>query len=118
MIQLPERFQILDDLSPFEAGYRLLPFIVTIPVFSMISSMSVARYNVKHAYALLFGITFQIIGVVLFYLLPYSSHVSPAQYGYQVLLGIGLGINNSVLVTAVPYMVDHALIGTYLKSTT
>lgn len=117
MIQIPERFQILNKLSPFEAGVRLLPLIVTSPILSIISSLVVAKYHVKHAYALLLGIAFQIAGAVLFYLLPNSPHVSPAQYGYQVLLGIGIGINNSVLVTAVPFMVEQSLISKYLKPT-
>ena len=113
MIQIPERFQILNNLSPFEAGVRLLPFIVTIPVFSVIGSLVVAKYHFKHAYALLLGIAFQLVGAVLFYRLPNSPHVSRAQYGYQVLLGIGLGINNSVLVTAVPFMVEQSLISKF-----
>ena len=115
MIQIPERFQILYKSSPFEAGVRLLPFIVTIPLFSIIGSLVVAKYHVKHAYALLFGIAFQLVGAVPFYLLPNTPHFSPAQYGYQVLLGIGLGINNSVLVTAVPFMVEKSLISKYSK---
>ena len=70
-----------------------------------------AKHRIKHAYALLFGIVFQLIGSILFFLLPDSNAIDPAEYGYQILLGVGLGVNNSILVNAVPFMVDKDLIG-------
>ena len=111
MIQITERFQILNSGSPFNSGARLLPFILTIPLVSFISSAIVAKHRIKHAYALLFGITFQLIGSILFFLLPDSNAIDPAEYGYQILLGFGLGVNNGILVNAVPFMVDKNLIG-------
>lgn len=110
IVQIPERFQIINGLSPFDAGVRSLPFIATVPFFSLLSAIAIARYKIKHAYALFIGIVFQIIGVVLFICLPATDAISNTEYGCQVLLGVGLGINNTVLVNAVPFMVDKRLI--------
>ena len=76
----------------------------------MLSSL-VSKYHVKHSYTLLVGVVFQIIGVALFIHLPNSTNINPAEYGCQVLLGVGLGINTAILVNSVPFMVEKPLIG-------
>lgn len=49
-----------------------------IPVFSIVSAAIVERTKVKHAYALLFGSTFQLIGAGLFLLIGDSTSIDPA----------------------------------------
>ncbi|KAI9706730.1 MAG: hypothetical protein M1820_004700 [Bogoriella megaspora] len=110
VVQIPERFQVLNHLSPFQAGVRLLPFIITIPIVGMVGAIVVSRFKIKYTYGLLFGTACQIAGAALFLQLPNTTHIDPAEYGYQVLLAIGLGLNNSILSISVPQMVEKDLI--------
>ncbi|KAF2235166.1 MFS general substrate transporter [Viridothelium virens] len=110
IVQIPERFQILDGESPFDAAIRLLPFMIAVSLIAFISSMLVSRYQIKPAYGLLVGIAIQIVGAALFCQLPNTTTIDPAEYVYEVVLGIGLGINNILLVTSVPFMVEKHLI--------
>ena len=110
IVQIPERFQIVHGLGPFDAAVRALPFIVTIPAVSLLCAIVVTKYKIKHAYALLIGTVFQVLGSVLFAYLSSSASIDPAEYGFQVLLAVGLGINNTILVTSIPHMTQRALI--------
>ena len=100
VIQIPVRLQSVDDASPLSAGIRLLPFIVTVPLVCAFAAVIVARLRIQPTYALIAGSVLQLVGTALFSTLGPSHDV--AQYGYQVILGIGLGISNAVSATAVP----------------
>jgi len=55
---------------------------------------------------LLFGATLQLIGASLLATLPISTTISEAQYGYQVLLGVGLGMSISGVFLDLPGNVE------------
>lgn len=89
MVQIFERYQILNGMSPFDAGPRLLPFIIVIPASSIVSAAAIDKYKIKHAYALLSGVILQLLGAGLFLLLPNSERLDPAEYASQTLLAVG-----------------------------
>ena len=54
----------------------------------------------------------QVVGFALLSTLPVSLDISRAQYGYQVLAGLGCGANVSLLIVLAPFCVetrDHAV---------
>ncbi|KAF4625358.1 hypothetical protein G7Y89_g12808 [Cudoniella acicularis] len=106
-IQIPQRFQIVNGLSPFDAGIRLLAFIVMVPIGAVVGAAITDKCKVKPTYALLGGTTLQLVGAVCFAILPYSTEISASQYGYQILFGIGSGISNAVSTTSVPFIVQR-----------
>ena len=110
IVQIPERLQIISGFNPFDAGVRSLPFIATVPFFSLVCGILTARYKIRHVWVLLGGTAFQIIGVVLFAFAHTTQVDAKADYGYQILLAVGLGINNMVLTNTVPFMVEKRLI--------
>ena len=108
---MPERFQVVNGLNSFDAALRLLPFVVVIPLFSVISAVVVGSLKIRYIYVLSVGIAFQLCGVLLFaFANPHSiDAVPPSTYGFEVLLAIGSGISNTVLTTGVPFIVSKEL---------
>ena len=111
VVQLPQRFQTLDGISPLEAGIRLLPFIITVPVSCAVAAGVVAKFKIDPVYALLAGTALQFAGAVPLATLPPSTTSRATQYTLQVVLGFGLGINNAISATAVPLLVERKDIG-------
>lgn len=103
---------MVNGLNSFDAAIRLLPFVVVIPLFSVISAVLVSALKVRYIYVLLTGIGFQLGGVLLFaFANPSSTGAVPARtYGFEVVLAIGSGINNTILTTGVPFVVSKKLI--------
>ncbi|TGO51456.1 hypothetical protein BCON_0161g00290 [Botryotinia convoluta] len=106
-IQIPQRFQTVNGLSPYEAGVRLLAFIVMAPVGAVIGAGLVTKFKIKPTYALLCGTVFQLIGAICFVTLPYSTEIKTSQYGFQVIFGVGSGISNAIATTSVPSIVQR-----------
>ena len=113
MIQIPQRFQVVNGATALNAGIRLLPFIITVPTSCAVAAGVVERFKISPVYALLTGTFLQIIGAASFATVPNSLQYKTAQYGFQVILGLGLGINNAITATAVRLVVDKKDIGTY-----
>ena len=51
------------------------------------------------------GAILQIVGTSLLSILPTLQEIQPAIYGYQVILGLGLGFNIAGLTVLTPYVV-------------
>jgi hypothetical protein len=66
-----------------------------------------AKKGVPPIYIVLVASLLQIVGFVLLGTLPLSSHISKAQYGYQVIAGFSTGTNSSILVMMAPFFVTH-----------
>lgn len=105
VIQIPQRFQTVNGLDPFQAGVRLLAFIAMVPVGAVIGVALAKKYTVKPTYALLGGTVFQLVGAICFATQPYSTEIQSFQYGFQVLFGIGSGVSNAIGTTSVPFIV-------------
>lgn len=97
IIYLPQRFQIQDGLSPVEAGIRMLPLLLLSAFGAGLGGMINSKRNVSF-YTLMGGVSLQLIGLGFMTSLPTTGEILRAQYGYQVLLGLGFGITLTSLV--------------------
>ncbi|TLD25534.1 hypothetical protein PspLS_05725 [Pyricularia sp. CBS 133598] len=99
VINIPQRFQTVNSFSAIDAGIRMLPLLLLTPVASALSGLMVARLRVPPLFVLLLGAALQCIGVGLFSSMDHSNlQVPPAQYGYQVLMGLGFGFSLSTIL--------------------
>ncbi|KAF7914938.1 hypothetical protein BELL_0327g00030 [Botrytis elliptica] len=105
IFQLPQRFQVVDGISALNAGFKLIPFTVLAPVGSVISAILAGKVKIPPIYLVLIASCIQVIGFALLSTLPTAAAASPAQYGYQVIAGFGIGINISTLILMTPYSV-------------
>jgi hypothetical protein len=85
------------NLSATDAGVRLLPFILT-QIIILITSSRVIPFIGRFKYIIAAGPVFIAIGSGLLYTVKYGTPVQHL-YGFQVFLGIGIGLSmqNSML---------------------
>jgi len=93
-IQLPQRFQGVNFTSAERAGILLLPVSLLTPVGAMVGGALNAR-KVPAEYLLLTGTAVISIGTGLLSSLSVESSISPITYGYEVIIGFGLGLASS-----------------------
>ena len=91
VINLPQRFQIVDRSSPVIAGVKLLPMMISSAVGSVVGG-GVNRSRNVTPFTLIIGSAFQLLGYGLMSSLGSSSPTPSRQYGFQVFLGLGFGI--------------------------
>ncbi|KAF2798438.1 MFS general substrate transporter [Melanomma pulvis-pyrius CBS 109.77] len=106
VFQLPQRFQVVHGLSPLAAGVRVMAYTGAAPISSIITAL-VAKKGVPPIYLVLGASCLQIIGFALLGSLPASTTISKAQYGYQVIAGLGCGTNISLLTLMTPFSVSE-----------
>ncbi|KAK9414517.1 putative Efflux pump FUS6 [Seiridium unicorne] len=97
IVFLPQRFQLQNGLSAVDAGIRMLPLLLLSATGAGLGGLIASRKNVSW-YILSSSLCLQIIALGLMITLPTTGEVSPAQYGYQVLLGMGFGFTLSSFV--------------------
>ena len=108
IFNIPQRLQTVNSTSAIDAGIRLLPLLLLSPVASATSGLLITKLKIPPLYILILGGSLQTIGVGLFSSLPSSDlQISPAQYGYQVIMGLGFGFNLSTILMMVPMVVDE-----------
>ncbi|KAH8842136.1 hypothetical protein MCOR07_004205 [Pyricularia oryzae] len=99
VINIPQRLQTVNSFSAIDAGIRMLPLLLLTPVASALSGLMVARLRVPPLFVLILGAALQCIGVGLFSSIGHSNlQVPAAQYGYQVLMGLGFGFSLSTIL--------------------
>lgn len=108
IFNIPQRLQTVNSTSAIDAGIRLLPLLLLSPVASATSGLLITKLKIPPLYILILGGSLQTIGVGLFSSLPSSDlQIPPAQYGYQVIMGLGFGFNLSTILMMVPMVVDE-----------
>ena len=103
VISIPQRLQSVNSFNPFEAGLRLLPFAVAIPVGSMAQSIA-AKKGTPPVALLLAGGLLQVAGTAAQAALP--REVRPEMYVEQMITGFGIGVNLGTLVLWTPFVVS------------
>ena len=68
--------------------------------------MIASKAKIPPIYLLFLGAALQTIGVTLLSTLPATIDVTNAQYGYEVLAGLGTGSNIGLLVFMTPSVVE------------
>ena len=115
MINIPQRFQVVNNLSAFDAGWRLLALMLCSPLGSAVSGFLVSKIQLPPIYIFLVAAILQTVGLALMGTLSVTEPgVASAQYGYQVILGLGIGLTLSSLIVAAPTVIDDKDTGTSL----
>ena len=107
IFSIPLRAQIVDLNTPVRSGLRLLPLVASTACGSLIGGGSSAKKNMTF-YTMSIGTNLVIIGSGLLSTLPADGHQVTAQYGYEVLLGLGLGMTVSTATFMNSLEVDFA----------
>lgn len=107
VIQIPQRFQAVNGLSPLDAAIRLLPFALASPFGSALAPLIAKKAKIPPLYLCLVGSALQLIGFALLTTTPHSMDIFVGQYGYQFIAGLGVGINLACLVVMAPFTVEE-----------
>ena len=109
IINLPQRFQLVNGESPVAAGTRMLPLLLCSALGSGVGGIIAGKKNVSF-YLLACGSALQVIGVGLMSSLPTTIHIPPKQYGFQAILGFGfgMGLGSLIIVSRVEVNADDS----------
>jgi MFS family permease len=89
-VQLPQRFQTVNFTTAERAGILLLPCTLVTPVGAMAAGLVAKRIATE--YVLILAAAIVGIGTGLMGSLPTHSHFWAGIYGYEVIVGLGLGL--------------------------
>ncbi|RPA95467.1 putative MFS multidrug transporter [Choiromyces venosus 120613-1] len=107
IINLPQRFQIVNGTSATGAGIRLFPMVLTAPLASWFSAVLISVVKIPAFYVLVTACSLQVVGLSLMGTLPTDTMaVSNAQYGYEVIMGMGFGLAITTAIIMVRIVVD------------
>lgn len=113
VINLPQRSQIVNGFSPFEAGYHLLALTISTPLGSTIAVFLTQKAKVPPLYILIGSAVIQIIGLAIMSTLStHTNTFQPAVYGYEVIIGVGFGLNMGTVVLLAPLVFSKQDMGT------
>lgn len=114
IIVLPQHFQVVFQDSPAKAGYRLLAMTLIVPFGSGAAGCALQTLRCPPLYVFLTGFAFIILGTGLSTI---STHVRgefpTSEYGFQIIMGFGFGINLAAVVMAAPLSFSRKDLGTY-----
>lgn len=82
IFQLTQRFQLVNGLSGFDAGVRVIPFAGGITVGSSIGGKVASRFKIPAAHAVLVGSALQVFSLALITTLPMSATIPSRAYGH------------------------------------
>ncbi|KAK3294143.1 major facilitator superfamily transporter [Chaetomium fimeti] len=108
IITIPQRFQVVNGTGAVDAGIRMLPLLLSSPIATILASLLLSKLRLPPLYVLLGGCGLQTLGVGLFSSLDsFNLEVPSFQYGYQVIMGCGFGLNLSTVLMMVPLVVTQ-----------
>jgi hypothetical protein len=111
IVQIPQRFVTVNDVSELSASLRLLSFGAMIPVGSAVAGALMGKPRIPPIWTILIGAIMEIVGVVLLSRISTSPEIDTAQYGFQVLAGFGNGMINASLIILIPYIMEKRDLG-------
>lgn len=110
VIDIPQRLQTVNGISPLGAGIRLVPFNVMIALGCILINVFAMRTRIAPIYLVFAGSIIQLIGLSLFSTLSSANIMAPAPsvvYGWEILSGFGIGIVWGMLLVIPPHVVEH-----------
>ena len=117
MFLIPQRFQLVYDTSGLDAGVRLIPFTLMMPIGTVLASTIAGRLKVPPLYLVLSGSCLQVIGFALMGTLPTSLDMPRQIYAFQVIAGLGCGMNFTLLFVMIPFIVEKRYHGKSYRHT-
>lgn len=106
IIELPQKFQAVNNVSPLSAGIRLLPFSIPCAIASALTGVFTSSLKVPPIFVIMVGGILQTIGLALSYSLVTGLNLPASQYGFEALAGFGVGLSLTTLLGFTPFVVD------------
>lgn len=106
VVNLPQRFQTILDVSPLEAGVRLLPYVLGSSIGAVLANVVCSRLDLAFITMLLAGGILQTIGLPLLATLTSEPNFPRIGYFEETLSGLGVGVTFSILILATPFTAD------------
>ncbi|KAL4924991.1 putative MFS multidrug transporter [Aspergillus undulatus] len=103
IINLPQRFQAVNAVSASRAGVLLLTQTLCLPFFSFVAGAVVSKKPQVTFLLLIFGTALILISTACLSDLSDDQSVSNSQYGFEVLMGAGLGIVSTTQYVVLKY---------------
>ncbi|RDL37716.1 MFS general substrate transporter [Venustampulla echinocandica] len=97
VVSLPQRLQIVNNLSPASAGTHILPLLIMTALGAFASGVIATRMNIAW-FMLVLSNALSTLGLGLMSSLPTSAGVPGVFYFYQVIVGLGFGIGLATLM--------------------
>lgn len=110
IIDIPQRLQTVNGISPLGAGIRLVPFNFMIALGCILINVFAMRTRIAPIYLLFAGSVVELIGLSLFSTLSSTDIMTTAPsvlYGWEVLSGFGIGMVWGMLLVIPPHVVEH-----------
>ncbi|KAL9618383.1 MAG: hypothetical protein Q9160_006891 [Pyrenula sp. 1 TL-2023] len=117
-IELPQRFQAVNNVSPLGAGIRLLPYTLSVAVGSAFCGVFTKRLKMPLYLVVAFGMILQVVGLTLSYTRPISLKSNSSEFGYEVLAGFGVGLSLTVLLLVTPNKAEKRDLAVAMASVT
>jgi hypothetical protein len=111
IIYSPQRFQVVNGLSPIDSGVRFLALTLASSVSVLIAGIFTQKLRVPFPYVLVAAALLQIVGLALLGHLSADHEIQRRVYRYQVILGLSLGSILSTSVILVPGVVEKKDLG-------
>jgi hypothetical protein len=106
IVDIPQRFQVVNGSGPLDAGVKLLSYAIASPIGTVACTSSMARFRVPFVFALLAGSILQTVGFALLATVPTTTQVWSGQYGYYVIAGLGTGASIGAQYVMAPFVVN------------
>lgn len=105
VIQIPLRFQAVNNESPWRAGVRLIPFGLATPVGGILSAGICGKRRFAPIYMIFVAATCQVLGIVFMSRQTLDRITWNGQYGLQFLTGFGSGMAITTTQIMVPFVI-------------
>lgn len=106
LIQIPIRAQVVHGVSALGAGIRLLPFVILVPIGSILGAGIAGKTKTPPIYISMGGSALQIVGFALLSISSTRTSESKAEYGYQAIAGFSVGLSLACLTVMGPFAVE------------
>ncbi|KPM39646.1 hypothetical protein AK830_g6896 [Neonectria ditissima] len=107
VIQIPQRFQHVNNTTATRAGILVLPLTLVSPCSALCSGILVGKNRYWAPALAILGGCLNVVGITLISTLPTSDHISSAQFGYQTLIGLSIGLLTPSLMYLIKIEVDE-----------
>jgi hypothetical protein len=108
VIELPQKFQAVNNVSPLSAGIRLLPFSIPCAVAAALTGAFTSGLKVPPVFVFFVAGILQTVGLALSYSLVTGLDVPASQYGFEALAGFGVGLCLTTSLVFTPFVVEKS----------
>jgi hypothetical protein len=110
-VQIPLRFQVVNNETAWHAGVRLVPFGVGMPIGAMVTTVICGKRRLPIIYMLFVGSVLQILGLVFMSRLSLHRILWKGQYGLQFITGLGCGLQVGAVTLMTPFVIEKRDLG-------